>query len=1436
MCRAIYDGKSNGASMIFLKFCKNIQILRETSYLESRLLSFLLFLSLNVQLGHALAASDPCPNGCGGVIISGGGGGSGGPTGQPAKPGPTPKTKTDPRLAPSKQPCSGDPVSTADGTNYFSVSDFDYARVAPSFPLRFRRFYQNGFSSVAGELGEGWTHDYSTAFIFDEEKNEYIMLGSETGGKFYVDLTSADPSYLKAQEGLFASARLLPAGEIVNGQCRTNSSPPSLYTCNYGEDFVRNLLSTLNYNLPAEIAGLLERESYYGGLIYTDKFGKVTYFIALAPGAPNVFVPVLEVDRWGNRLSYEYESYIRHPGFSSYSTACNGEFCVPHIGGSNAIFDLRLQQVSSFPKGRDVADWQIQFEYKVSNSVRDDRYGYKITAVTNSLGERIGFSYLYSEQLSQYGPEIIFDSRPIISAIRSDGTSASYSYFSQDEPLLVAKKDSKAEPSGRNFSYAVESFSGVARGTTNVIDGNGNLTTEIGLPWSSIISKSYPYDVVTKDHLGRTTRIDTYGLQNQLPYSGNIIPIDAPLCLSSHIFLTSANSFIRRYGYNQDGLLVEELNDYTGIALLMSYDAKGNLIARQNTFNQGVGIPAESWTYDPLSRPLSYVDKNGRTTSYVYGDGLNLTEINRPLGWKNTFLYDPFGKLIESIDANGHRTKVSYDAAGHLQRSQGPDLSIPATQYIFDPKGRLESQTDALGATIRNTWTIDGLLASATLADGSSVVFTYDAMRNLINSKDANGTITQNFYDNSNNLIQVDSASNRPDAISQHFEYDPQRNCTAVIDGAGKRTSFTFNLQGLLASSSDPLGKGGDLRYDSNLKPIRKTDTRGVVRTYTYFGNGRLKKISFSGAPLSNPAQPVEFTYDGNGNRISMTDGMGTKTYSRDLLDRLTHIHDAARNFDINYTFDLVGNRTAMNYVIQGSLIDSFAYNFDVSDRMITVTETRTGMPSEVSDFTYNAINQISKVRYPNGVAEARYTYHPDNHRLIGQTNVNERGSALSQFDYSYDSAGNIKTAKDLAGLNIYSLDSKNQLLDSATSAATNNQSFTYDEAGNRVSLIESSGNTSYTINQGNEAVAVGGQTVTYDRAGNMFSKSGGAGSQYGWDSLNRLVKVESIIPIQTIATFQYDGDGIRSKKVNGAGSATNYFFDGLQVLAETDASGIIKKTYNPGISTTDDKGNKFYTLVNGHGDVANLIDRDGNIVDTYSYDAFGKTIGVAKNSNGFRYVGQYGVHSDDDLGLQYMWNRWYDSELGRFISRDPIGMAGGLNLYVYTGNNPVTYVDSLGLCADPNGPDPGFNGHSHWEGLLIVSDSNSSGDSGGGSVLGIISSIVSSPGNPNVRLGMIPFGFGSLGGVGFFRSSIPKLPFNNKVFGQLMKWGSNSATARAQIGNLSAEVLRKAGMTSNMAEEWAAFYRNESLLVPRNPSAAGRAELLEDVAKMLRQ
>ena len=101
------------------------------------------------------------------------------------------------------------------------------------------------------------------------------------------------------------------------------------------------------------------------------------------------------------------------------------------------------------------------------------------------------------------------------------------------------------------------------------------------------------------------------------------------------------------------------------------------------------------------------------------------------------------------------------------------------------------------------------------------------------------------------------------------------------------------------------------------------------------------------------------------------------------------------------------------------------------------------------------------------------------------------------------------------------------------------------------------------------------------------------------------------------------------------------------------------------------------------HGDVVGLADVNGELVNNYSYDTFGNEKSNTENANPFRYAGEY---FDEESGLIYLRNRYYDSSTGRFITEDPIH--SGINWYVYAGNNPVNFVDPLGLSDIPDSLD----------------------------------------------------------------------------------------------------------------------------------------------------
>jgi RHS repeat-associated protein len=110
--------------------------------------------------------------------------------------------------------------------------------------------------------------------------------------------------------------------------------------------------------------------------------------------------------------------------------------------------------------------------------------------------------------------------------------------------------------------------------------------------------------------------------------------------------------------------------------------------------------------------------------------------------------------------------------------------------------------------------------------------------------------------------------------------------------------------------------------------------------------------------------------------------------------------------------------------------------------------------------------------------------------------------------------------------------------------------------------------------------------------------------------------------------------------------------------------------------------GRTYFYHADTCGHILCLTDEQGNISASYAYDTFGNAIeetGSLAHNQPFTYCGLYGVMREGG-GLYFMKRRYYDAVTGRFIQKDPIGIIGGLNVYTYAGNNPVTYMDPEGL------------------------------------------------------------------------------------------------------------------------------------------------------------
>ena len=211
---------------------------------------------------------------------------------------------------------------------------------------------------------------------------------------------------------------------------------------------------------------------------------------------------------------------------------------------------------------------------------------------------------------------------------------------------------------------------------------------------------------------------------------------------------------------------------------------------------------------------------------------------------------------------------------------------------------------------------------------------------------------------------------------------------------------------------------------------------------------------------------------------------------------------------------------------------------------------------------------------------------------------------------------------------------------------------------------------------------AADGNDYGYDDNGNLTNDGT---YKYYYDCENRLTDVNEVNDA-AVASYGYDYEGRRiSKTVYGSPNVTTkYCYDGEQIIAEYNGSTLVKKfIYGPGIDEpicmidVVDSNAVYYYHFDGTGSVIALSDVNSVIVERYSYDVFGEPNTTSSIGNPYLFTGR---RYDIDTGLYYYRARYYKPGIGRFLQTDPIGYAGGLNLYAYCGNDPVNWIDPLGL------------------------------------------------------------------------------------------------------------------------------------------------------------
>ena len=650
-----------------------------------------------------------------------------------------------------------------------------------------------------------------------------------------------------------------------------------------------------------------------------------------------------------------------------------------------------------------------------------------------------------------------------------------------------------------------------------------------------------------------------------------------------------------------------------------------------------------TYTYFADNLINTVTDQLGRVTTYAYDVDANPTSITRLTGTPNAVT------TTTQYDSMFSKPVTVTDPLGNT------------TSFTYDTFGNATAITDPLGHQVTFGYNGIGQVTSATDALQHATQFRYD-FADLISVTDPLLNTTSSFNDGAGRILSRVDATGRTtkyqynslDRVTQitnplqgitSFTYDANGNLQTVLDarqqGTNNKTSYTYDSFDHLQTRTDPLQRQESYVYDQLGNLTSFTDRRGKVTTYKYDGINRRVFAGFGTLPGPTYESTINYTYDG-GNRLSrvVDSASGTITPVFDGLDRLTS--ETTPTGSVSYTYDNGGRRKTTTVAGQPAI----NYSYDNANRLYQITQGST-----TTLIGEDNANRRSTMTLPNGIV---VTYGYDNDSRINSLNYQLGTTAIGNLTYTYDAVGR-----------------RTQL--GGSLAATG--------------FPQAVSSAVYDVN--NELTQWNGTNITYDNNGNIQNDGVSA---YTWNARNQLTGRGS-------TSFQYDSYGRRT--LNPAGN--NLFYDGSDVAQELSGTTPVANRIVGGTDeffNRSDSTGSYAPITDALGSVLALANSSGTIVTQYGYDPFGNTTSAgASNTNSSQYTGR----ENDNNGLYYYRARYYSPSLHRFVSQDPIGLIGGVNLYAYSGNSPTNLRDPSGKSPCVVGAAAGviiYNGYQVWQEL----------------------------------------------------------------------------------------------------------------------------------------
>ena len=751
-------------------------------------------------------------------------------------------------------------------------------------------------------------------------------------------------------------------------------------------------------------------------------------------------------------------------------------------------------------------------------------------------------------------------------------------------------------------------------------------------------------------------------------------------------FVLQFNPYVDNWQYAAKAIVSTKA--YSSVKIYLAYDYNAN-----TAYFDGIQLYKEefgsSYTYDEDGNVISVVDLQKKNTTYEYDSDNNLTQMIQDGQAKMTYTYDDYHNVKTATSAEGLSYSFEYDTYGNNTSVSITSGGVTMTSSAAYTDGnRLASTTDAAGKVTTYSYNADtNVLEWVKYPNGANTktFYTYDEMYRLASA------YTEALYLTSDGTVISEPLS---------AEYDYGNDLLTKLTTGTTTYNFSYGNFGLRSSIKVGTSTLATYTYTSRnnyLQTLAYGNGDGVQ--YTYDNLGRVTKETYE------DGDTVTYAYDNDGALATVTDSAtGRKTtYYYDFTDRLMKYVEQGSGYShsVGYTYDTLNNLTQLVETINGAA-RATSYAYDEDNRVTGITSG-----SSSREYSYDAYGRVSSRVTKHGgtaISSENITYRTVGGKATGQVATLTNGAGT--FEYTYDANGNIKTVKHtvdgVTTTTTYTYDKQNQLVREDNQAAGLVWVWTYDEGGNlqarreyeygtmtgRSKVVYGYSNTDW----GDLLTSYGNKTITSDAIGNMLSDGTWT---YTWEHGRELA---SMSKNGTTWNFTYDANGMRTARTNGS-TAYSYVYNGGQLSQMTVAGNTLNFTYDAsGTPMSVSYGSAtYYYVTNLQGDVVAILNSSGTSVVTYTYDAWGKlltTSGSMASTLGVHNPLRYrGYVYDTESGLYYLQSRYYDPQVGRFINADSYVSTGqgfgGNNMYLYCLNNPVNFIDVLGM--NPAAAIPGW-------------------------------------------------------------------------------------------------------------------------------------------------